>query len=305
MTDTQQKIVPHLWFDTQAKEAAEFYCSLFPDSRVTNVTTLRNTPSGDTDIVSFELSRYQFQAISAGPLFEFNPSISFMVNFDPSQDAQARRRIDDVWAKLIEGGEALMPLDQYPFSERYGWVKDRYGLTWQLILTDPAGEPRPFIIPSLLFVGDVHGKAEDASEFYLSVFRDGRRGTIARYPGGMEPEQEGTVMFTDIELQGQWFALMDSAQDHRFAFNEAVSLMVYCEDQQEIDYYWSKLSAVPEAEQCGWIKDKYGVSWQIVPADLDRMMAKGDRAALDRVTQAFLSMKKFDIAALARAYEGR
>ena len=156
-----------------------------------------------------------------------------------------------------------------------------------------------------MFVGDVHGKAEEASEFYLSVFRDGRRGTIARYPAGMEPEQEGTVMFTDIELKGQWFALMDSAQDHRFAFNEAVSLMVQCDDQQEIDYYWSKLSAVPEAEQCGWIKDKYGVSWQIVPADLDRMMEKADRAALDRVTAAFLAMKKFDIAALERAYEGR
>src|SRR5687768_6078926 len=137
MTDTPQKIVPHLWFDTQAEEAARFYCSLFPDSRITNVTTLRNTPSGDTDIVSFELSGYQFQAISAGPLFEFNPSISFMVNFDPSQDDNAKQRIDEVWARLIEGGEALMPLDQYPFSERYGWVKDRYGLTWQLILTDP------------------------------------------------------------------------------------------------------------------------------------------------------------------------
>jgi predicted 3-demethylubiquinone-9 3-methyltransferase (glyoxalase superfamily) len=305
MTDIQQKIVPHLWFDTQAEEAARFYCSLFPDSRITNVSTLRDTPSGDTDIVSFELSGYQFQAISAGPLFEFNPSISFMVNFDPSQDEQARQRIDEVWAKLIEGGEALMPLDKYPFSERYGWVQDRYGLTWQLILTDPEGDVRPFIIPSLLFVGDVHGKAEEASEFYLSVFRDSARGTMARYPAGMEPEQEGTVMFTDINLEGQWFALMDSAQEHGFAFNEAVSLMVYCADQQEIDYYWKKLSAVPAAEQCGWLKDRFGVSWQIVPADLDRMMQDGDRAAIDRVTQAFLQMKKFDLAALRRAYEGR
>jgi predicted 3-demethylubiquinone-9 3-methyltransferase (glyoxalase superfamily) len=120
-----QKIVPHLWFDKVAKEAAEFYCSLFPGSGITNFTTLHDTPSGGTDIVSFELYGYMFQAINAGPLFNFNPSVSFMVNFDPSQDKEARRRIDDVWGNLMEGGKALMPLDEYPFSERYGWVQDR------------------------------------------------------------------------------------------------------------------------------------------------------------------------------------
>jgi predicted 3-demethylubiquinone-9 3-methyltransferase (glyoxalase superfamily) len=162
-----QKIIPHLWFDKEAKEAAEFYTSLFPDSKITNVTTLHDTPSGDCDIVSFTLWGYSFMAISAGPLFKFNPSISFMVNFDPSQDKDAKTRIDAVWAKLLEGGKVLMPLDKYPFSERYGWVQDKYGLSWQLILTNPEGEERPLIIPSLLFVGEVCGKAEEASDFYL------------------------------------------------------------------------------------------------------------------------------------------
>ncbi|HEY9843793.1 MAG TPA: VOC family protein, partial [Candidatus Obscuribacterales bacterium] len=134
-----QKIVPHLWFDKEAKAVAEFYTSFFPDSQVTHLTTLHDTPSGDCDLVSFKLWGYSFMAISAGPLFKFNPSISFMVNFDPSQDPEAKARIDQIWASLIEGGEALMPLDKYPFSERYGWVKDKYGLSWQLMLTRPEG----------------------------------------------------------------------------------------------------------------------------------------------------------------------
>lgn len=301
---TKQKIVPHLWFDREAKEAAKFYCSVFPDSKITSITTLYNTPSGNTDIVLFEFWGYKFQAISAGPLFQFNPSISFMVNFDPSQDKEARQRIDEVWVNLMEGGKALMPLGEYPFSERYGWVQDRYGLSWQLIYTNPEGEERPLIIPSLLFVGDIYGKAEEASDFYLSVFKNTKRGTIARYPSGMEPDQESMVMFTDFKLEGQWFSAMDSAREHGFNFNEAISFMVFCKDQEENDYYWDKLSAVPEAEQCGWLKDKYGLSWQIVPAVMDKMMQDQDPEKIDRVTQAFLKMKKFDLATLQRAYDG-
>lgn len=301
---TKQKIVPHLWFDTEAREAATFYSSVFPDSNITNITTLRNTPSGDCDLVSFTVFGQPFMAISAGPLFKLNPSISFMVNFDPAQDADAKTRIDAVWAKLADDGKVLMPLDKYPFSERYGWVEDKFGVSWQLILTNPEGEPRPSIIPFFMFVGNVYGKAEEASDFYISVFKDAKRGAIARYPAGMEPDKEGAVMFTDFKLEGQWFAAMESAHEHNFAFNEAVSLMVSCDDQSEIDYYWEKLSAVPQAEQCGWIKDKFGVSWQIVPADMNAMLQDADSERTARVMQAFLKMKKFDLATLRRAYEG-
>ncbi|MDF2791726.1 MAG: 3-demethylubiquinone-9 3-methyltransferase, partial [Neobacillus sp.] len=114
MLKTNQKIVPHLWYDKEAKEAAEFYASIFPESKITDVTTIHNTPSGDSDIVSFELWGQKFKAISAGPLFKINPSISFTVNFDPSREKDAREKIDEVWNKLSEGGTALMPLDQYP-----------------------------------------------------------------------------------------------------------------------------------------------------------------------------------------------
>jgi predicted 3-demethylubiquinone-9 3-methyltransferase (glyoxalase superfamily) len=299
-----QKIVPHLWFDTQAKEAAEFYTSVFPNSKITATTQLHDTPSGDTDIVSFELMGFAFQAISAGPLFKFNPSISFMVNFDPAQDPDAKTLIDEIWNKLIDGGEALMPIDKYPFSERFGWVKDKYGVTWQLILTDPEGEPRPLIMPSLLFVKEMYGKAKEAGDFYVSVFKDSKLGLVSLYPAGMEPEKEGTVMFSEFTLEGQWFTAADSAQKHGFGFNEAISLIVNCADQAEIDFYWDKLSADPASEQCGWLKDKYGVSWQITPTEMDEMLTNGTREQIDRVTQAFLPMKKLDIAKIKAAYEG-
>src|SRR5690606_12497803 len=153
------------------------------------------------DIVSFTVMGHSFMAISAGPYFKFNPAISFMVNFDPSQDPDASTRIDEIWNKLMQGGRALMPLDEYPFSKRYGWVEDKYGVTWQLILTDPEGEARPPIIPSLLFVTEGCDVAEEATDFYLSVFENSKRGTLAKYPAGMGPNKEGGVMFTDLQLE--------------------------------------------------------------------------------------------------------
>ncbi len=300
-----QKITPHLWFDKEAKEAAEFYTSAFENSKINSIKTIHDTPSGNCDIVSFDLMGYSFMAISAGPYFKINPSISFMINFDPSKDPNARQKIDALWEKLSEGGMALMPLDKYPFSERYGWIQDKYGVSWQLIFTNPDGEERPPILPSMLFVGDVAGKAEEATDFYMSIFKNSKRGTIARYGAGREPDKEGTLMFTDFQLENEWFVAMDSAHNHDFAFNEGISLVVKCDTQEEIDHYWEKLSAVPEAEQCGWLKDKYGVSWQIVPRKMDELMSSGDPAKSDRVTQAFLKMKKFDIAKLEEAAEGK
>jgi len=297
-----KKITPHLWFDDNAKEATEFYTSIFPNSKITDITTLHDTPSGDSVTISFELSGYPFIAINAGPIFKFNPSISFMLNFDPSRDKDAKENLNKLWKQFEPGGKVLMPLNRYPFSEWYGWIEDKYGVSWQLILTNPEGEERPFIIPSLMFVGDVSGKAEEAIKFYLSVFKNSRIGQLARYPKGMEPDKEGTIMFADFMLGNSWFATMDSARRHDFNFNEAISLLIPCESQEEIDYYWERLSAVPEAEQCGWLKDKFGVSWQVTPAIMDEMMRTGTRKQIDRLTQAFLPMKKLEITKLKEAF---
>ncbi len=301
----KKQITTHLWFDTEAKEAAQFYVDTFGgNSKIANTSTLENTPSGNVDVVNMNILDHSFTLISAGPLFKFTPAISFMVNFDPSQDPNAKTRIDEVWNKLIDGGKALMPIDKYPFSERYGWVQDKYGLTWQLILTNPEGEERPLLIPSLLFVGERYGKAEEAINFYLSVFKQAKSSGLMRYGPGQEPNKEGTVMFADFKLFDTWFAAMDGGGEHAFTFNEAVSFMVPCDTQEEIDYYWEKLSAVPESEQCGWLKDKFGVSWQVVPTNMDEMMQKGSKEQIARVTEAFLKMKKFDLAELQKAYEG-
>ena len=298
-----QPITPHLWFDTQAREAAAFYCSVFPDSKVDSVVTLHDTPSGDCDVVKFSLQGQPFMAISAGPHFKFTPAISFLVNFDPTRDPDARDRLDALWNALIDGGEAMMPLQEYPFSKRYGWVRDRYGLSWQLILTD--GTPRPAIVPALMFTGEAYGRAEEAGAFYRSVFDGSRAGTLAKYPAGMEPDREGTVMFSDFRLgDSNWFAAMDSGHAHGFGFNEAISFVVVCRDQAEIDRYWVQLSSVPEAEQCGWCKDRFGVSWQVSAKVLEDLMTSGDQAKVDRVVQAFLPMHKIDVAAIEAAAAG-
>lgn len=307
-----QKIIPNLWFDKEAEEAAAFYVAAFKEGSVGTVTRygksgaeVSGQPEGSVLTVDFSIHGYRFVALNGGPLFSFTPAISFMVNFDPSRDPQAREHLDELWQTLSEGGQALMPLQEYPFSKRYGWIQDKYGVTWQLMLTDPAGEERPFIIPSLLFTGDVYGKAEEAIDTYVTLFEDAKAGTMARYPAGLEHDREGTVMFADFMLAGQWFAAMDSGYAHAFTFTEAISLMVSCETQEEIDRFWQTLSAVPKAEQCGWLKDAYGVSWQIIPASLDALMADPDPAKAERAMQALFKMKKIDIAALEEAAEGK
>ena len=291
------KITPHLWFDREAVEAAEFYSSTFPNSRVSDVSTLHDTPSGDADVVSFELFGQPFMAISAGPLFKFTPAVSFLVR------CRSREEVDELWDTLAGGGAALMPLDSYPFSERYGWTEDRYGLSWQVMYAGDA-DTHQRITPTLMFVGEVCGKAEEAINFYASVFPDSKLGRVLRYGKGEEPDQEGTIKHAGFTLAGREFAAMDSAHDHSFGFNEAVSFMVGCDTQQEIDYFWDSLSAVPEAEQCGWLKDKFGVSWQVAPSILGELLGSGTKEQTARVTEAFLQMKKFDIEELKRTYEG-
>lgn len=299
-----QKIVPHLWFDKEANEAAEFYTAVFPNSKITRSATLHGTPGEDTDVVSFTLNGYDFMAISAGPYFTINPSISFILNFDPSQDEHAKDHLEELWGKLADGGGVLLPLQEYPFSKLYGWVKDKFGTTWQLMLTNPEGESRPFITPSLLFSGDNTNKAQEAIEFYLSVFKNSKQGMLARYDQDTGPAKKNSVMFADFMLEDQWFAAMDSGVEQSFTFSEGLSLLINCDSQEEVDYYWGKLSSVPEAEQCGWLKDKFGVSWQVVPTALNDMLTKGTPEQRGRVTQAFLKMKKLDLAELETAYNG-
>lgn len=291
-----QKITPHIWFDTEAKEATALYISLFADSKIKNVTTLHNTPSGDSDIVSFTLAGQDFMAISAGPYFKLNPAVSLFVVFDNEEE------IDKVWNTLIEGGKALMPYDTYPWAKKYGWLQDKYGLSWQLSMSENHQMGQK-ITPSFMFTQDKSGKAKEAIEYYMSVFPDSHTEMIVPYEKG-DGDTEGFIKHARFSLAGQNFIAMDSSGPHEFIFNEAISFIVHCDTQEEIDMYWEKLSSVPESEQCGWCKDQFGVSWQIVPTAMNKMMASGDAEKIGRVTQAFLKMKKFDIAELQKAFDG-
>ena len=293
-----RKITTHLWFDKEAKEAAELYVSVFKDAKIRSSAQLQDTPSGTVDLVAIELRGQEFTLLSAGPLFKFTPAVSFLVA------CKTKEEVDALWGQLSKGGSALMELGKYPFSERYGWVQDRYGLSWQLTFTG-GREVGQKIIPTLMFVGKQSGKAEEAINTYASVFRNAKVGNVLRYGKGEEPDKEGTIKHAAFTLEGQEFAAMDSARPHDFTFNEAISFVVHCDTQREIDHYWGKLSAVPEAEQCGWLKDKYGLSWQIVPTAMDEMLKDKDKKRTARVTEAFLKMKKFDLAELQKAYEGR
>lgn len=281
-----QKITPNLWFNGNAKEAVDFYCSVFPGSSITSthyypksaaegLVDFQKDLAGKVLTMEFTLAGHNFMAINAGPEFTPTPASSTMVNFDPSKDPQAREHLNQVWQQLMDGGTALMPLQKYDFSEYYGWVQDRYGFSWQLILTRPEGEERPCMIPSFLFGQQVQNHAKEAIDYYIATFKDSRIGTLVPYTADNDTTKAAeSVMFADFQLAGQWFTAMDSGAPQDFTFSEAVSYAVACADQAEIDALWERLSAVPASEQCGWCKDKFGVSWQIVPANMGELMQK-------------------------------
>jgi predicted 3-demethylubiquinone-9 3-methyltransferase (glyoxalase superfamily) len=306
VTTVKQGIVPNLWFDRQAEEAAVSYTSIFKNSRLGDIARaskagfeIHGLLEGTVMTVGFEIEGQKFITINGGPLFKFTPAISFLVA------CSTKEEVDSLWERLSEGGTALMELDKYPFSERYGWTQDRYGLSWQVMLMGNR-TIRQKITPTLMFVGEQCGKAEEAIKLYTSVFRNSEIGDIMRYSKDQKPDKEGTIVHATFMLEGQEFAAMDSARQHNFTFNEAISLMVECETQKEIDYYWEKLVADGGQEGvCGWLKDRFGVSWQVTPAVLGKMLLDRDKGKVERVTNAFLSMKRFDIEALQKAYEGQ
>jgi predicted 3-demethylubiquinone-9 3-methyltransferase (glyoxalase superfamily) len=296
-------IVPCIWFDDQAEAAADFYVKIFPEGRVTAVSHYPEStdnpsgkPRGAVLTVEFEIAGQRFTGLNGGPQFTPKPSISFFVTVAAAEEA------DRLFAALLENGEALMPIGSYPWSERYGWVKDRFGVSWQ-VMTVGGGHAKTTVVPSLMFTGSQHGKAEEAMRLYTGVFPNGRIESIDRYGAG--EGAEGTVKYARFVLDGQPMAAMDSDAPHEFGFDEGLSLQVMCEDQPEVDRYWEALSQGGEKGPCGWLKDRFGVSWQVVPNNIRDWMTSKDVAARDRAFAAMMKMKKPDIAALDQAFAGR
>jgi predicted 3-demethylubiquinone-9 3-methyltransferase (glyoxalase superfamily) len=301
----KQKIIQCLWFDRNGEEAANFYSSIFNNSRVGKISKytkagfdIHHMPEGTVLTIEFEIEGLGFVALNGGPVFKFNPSISFLVY------CSTKEEVDFLWSKLSrDGGPALMELGAYPMSERYGWLQDKYGLSWQLVFVINR-EIKQKIVPTLMYTEGQTGKAEEAVNFYTGVFRNTAIDHIMRYNKGEEPDKETTVKHAGFTLEGLEFAAMDSGRVHNFKFNEAISFMVQCETQEEIDYYWGKLTANGGEESvCGWLKDKFGVSWQVAPRILSEMLRDRDREKVERVTNAYLKMKKFDIGELKSAYD--
>ncbi len=275
-------IYPCIWFDGKAKEAADFYCSVFDNSAVT---------FENQTVVIFESYGQKFMFLNGGPLFNLNPSISFYVLCETEPE------IDSVYKKLVEGGSELMPLDKYDWSKKYVWLQDKFGVNWQLSYGGMEKIAQKFT-SVLMFTDKQAGKAEQAIQFYTSVFKDSDILGIMRYTKD-DNDREGTVKHAEFTLGSQAFMAMDSSMMHRFSFNEAVSFVVECETQEEIDYYWGRLTFCGEEVQCGWLKDRFGVSWQIVPTVLYGLL--NDPLRSERVIKAFLQMKKFEIEKLLKA----
>jgi len=276
------QIYPCLWFDGQAKPAADFYCSVFRNSKITI-----NTPM----VVNFELNGKKFMSLNGGPKFKINQSISFFVTCETVFDTNA------IWNKLLEGGKVLMPIDKYPWSERYGWLQDKFGLSWQISLSG-RDDKKKQITPSLLFTGTQFGLAEEAIGLYQSVFPNSSVTTLLHYPE--IKYGQGKVLYAEFKLNDHDFIIMDGPGDHAFSFSEALSFVVECETQNEIDHFWDNLIAGGGQEsRCGWLKDKFGVSWQIIPTILGKLMS--DPAKAQRVMNVLMPMNKLDMDKLVNA----
>jgi predicted 3-demethylubiquinone-9 3-methyltransferase (glyoxalase superfamily) len=297
------RIVPCIWLDDQAEAAASFYLAAFPEGRVDAVARYprsggnpANKPPGSVLTVDFTVAGRRFTVMNGGPSFRPNPSVSFHVHLP---DAAA---VDALYAALGEGGMDLMPLDAYPWSPRFVWLQDRFGVSWQLMARDDAA--RPAVVPALMFAGPHHGRAREAVAAYAAALPGSRVRHVEDFGEG-EGGEVGTVKQAALELMGQPLSAMDGGPGHAFGFDEGVSLQVMCADQAEVDRIATALAADGGEEgPCGWLRDRFGVWWQVVPEQVGVWLASDDEAARDRVFHALLPMRRLDAAALERAYRG-
>jgi predicted 3-demethylubiquinone-9 3-methyltransferase (glyoxalase superfamily) len=272
----QNNVYSCLWFDGRIKEATQFYCSLFPNSKIHAENNI---------ITKFEIEGTTLKLLNGGTLFKLNPSISFFVK------CETKEEIEKLWASFLDGGKVMMNLGTYPWCAQYGWIEDKYGMTWQLFLGNlAAGEQK--IIPCMLFTKEAYGRAEEAMQFYASIFKDGKI-LSSDYYTEQEVPFTGKLKYGSFQIHNKQFAAMDGPGDHTFQFNEGLSFVVECEDQEEVDYFWNKLTDEGHEGQCGWLKDKFGVSWQIIPIVLNQLM--GNPATAEKARTAFTKMKKFVI----------
>lgn len=298
-----QKITPFIWFEKNLKEITDFYADVFPNTTITSHGELKDTPSGDVQMAGINILGFEMSFMAAGPQYAFTPAISFIVV------CESEAEVDQYWTKLIKGGEVFMDIAEYPFAKKYGWIKDRYGIAWQVMYRQPIEgdsmsiKPDQKIIPTMMFTGVQGGRAKQALDFYTEVFRNAKVDYISEYEPGEATVPDAQIKHAGFFIEGVRFAMMDSAVPSPLTFEQAISFMVSCTDQAEVDYYWNALTADGGKEiQCGWLTDKFGMPWQIVPDAFGRMMSEGTPEQIARVQSAFMQMKKFDIETLEKAF---
>lgn len=291
-----RQIAIQLCFNDQAEEAVKFYTSVFDNSEITREIHLP-MPNGDTVAYDFMIENQAFSAFNGGPDFKMNPSFSVMVALDTADE------VDALYEKLAEGGKDLMPLDKYPFSDRYAWVEDQFGLTWQLMASKgmPANHK---VRVSLLFAGQYCGKAEQALNYYADIFQGAEPGHINYYQEGEAQDDRAKVNFAELNVGDQQLVFMDHGFGSDEEFTQAISFLIVAGAQSEVDYYWEKLSAHEEAEAMGWLQDEYGVSWQVVPQAYFQIMETATEEQKKRVLDKLVKMKRMNVARLENAKFG-
>lgn len=279
----ENQIYPCLTIRGRVAEASDFYVDTFGEGKIGRPSQF---------VIQIELSGQKFMLLNDGPISSPNPSVSFMVICESPEEAA------NYWNKLIDGGSALMPLDSYDWSPKYGWVQDKFGVSWQLY-TGEKGDTKQKFCPTFMFTGNKAGKAENAVHYYTKLFPNSDIDGILKY-GEEDKKNAGFVKHAKFKINDFVVMAMDSHEDHGFDFNDAISLVVECETQEEIDNYWQQLTSNGGHEvACGWLTDKFGISWQIIPKAIGEWISDPDRA--QRVMPVLMKMKKLVIADLENA----
>jgi predicted 3-demethylubiquinone-9 3-methyltransferase (glyoxalase superfamily) len=276
-------IYPCLWFDHNAQQAVECYQTIFDE-----VHLLHNTPM----VVTFEINGTKFMGLNGGPQFKFTPAVSYFVYCGGSKE-----KIDSLYKALSQDGKIVFPLDKYDWSPRYAWVEDKYGVNWQLDIEAINNSQK--IVPCLLFGNEHAGDVKAAMEHYMKIFDDSS--VLMQWPFPKEMNQpEGALLFAQFKLRNFIINAMSSPTPQPYGFSEANSFVVECDTQEEIDHHWNHLLADGGQESmCGWLKDKFGVWWQIIPSELPQLMS--NPATAKQVSEVVMKSKKFNLDELRRA----
>ncbi|RYD99237.1 MAG: VOC family protein [Sphingobacteriales bacterium] len=282
-----QDIYPCLWCNNNAEEVAAFYA----EALQAKITT------SNAVVVNIEVAGDRIMLLNGGAQFTKNPSVSLMLICHSTEE------LHQYWDALVKEGVPLMPLNAYPFADLYGWVRDKYGMTWQLYFkAGYTAEQR--ITPTLMFINKNNGKAKEAINLYTSIFADSGIDGIMYYRDGEGGDEPDHIQHAEFRIKNYKIACMDSSLDHRFDFNEGISMVAMTQNQEETDHLWNHLIANGGSEsRCGWLKDKFGLSWQIVPKRLAELIGdQENRAKSKAAMNAMLQMNKIVIADLEAAY---